>query len=193
MRKEQGSFGVIWQDGSENKHGYIVTHLDARQGDAVDVCAAATTPTGGQIGYAIGCGFTNTATGKKYVNVGTALLSLWEPYRDGARTIIALADAAATPTAAQLVSGSVFTMTPTVPRTFTVPTAALLVAAFQGATVGKSFDFTIVCLAAFAVTVTAAAGVTVVGVAALTNVAGTFRGILTNVTGGAEAVTIYQM
>jgi hypothetical protein len=111
----------------------------------------------------------------------------------GTKTVVALTDAAATPTAAQMITSSIFTITPTAARTFTTPTAALIVAGVTGAKVGTWFDFTIVNNAAFAVTVTAASGVTISGNAVVNKGAATFRAVMTNVTSASEAVTIYRM
>jgi len=44
-------------------------------------------------------------------------------------TAVALTDAASTPTAAQLIDSKLFVQTPTADRTFTLPTAALVIAA----------------------------------------------------------------
>ena len=109
------------------------------------------------------------------------------------KTVVALADAAATLTAAQMVGDGLFTITPSAARALTTDTAANIVAALPGAQVGGWFDFTIVCEAAYAATLTAGSGVTVTGVAAANNNSASFRVVLTNVTGGTEAVTIYRL
>ncbi len=103
---------------------------------------------------------------------------------------VALTDAAATLTAAQLIYAGQFTITPSAGRALTVDTAALIVAGFSGAEVGDYFDFSIACLAAFAATVTTAAGITLVGSMAVNNASGIFRAEFTNVGAGTEAVTI---
>lgn len=165
------------------------------------------TPTGA--GYAVGCIFVNTSTGKTYQNEGTISSASFNsigdigtadiganvitPVKMGTRTVVALTDAAATPTIAQLMTSSLFTITPTVARTFTVPTAALTVAGITGATVGSWFDFVIVNTAAFAVTVTGNTGWTLSGNVVVNKGSGTFRAVLTNVGSGTEAVTVYRM
>ena len=160
-------------------------------------------------GYAIGCIFVLNTTGKTYQNEGTASSCTFNsigdiatadiganvitPIKMGTRTAVALADAAATPTIAQLMTSSIFAITPTQARTFTTPTAAQMVAGITGATIGSWFDFTIVNTAAFAVTLTAGAGVTLSGNAVVNKGSGTFRVVLTNVTSATEALTIYRM
>ena len=62
-------------------------------------------------------------------------------------TAVALTDSA-TPTAAQLLVSKLFVQTPTVDTTFTLPTAALVLAALTDEAVGTSFEFTIVNLSA---------------------------------------------
>ncbi|MDA8170311.1 MAG: hypothetical protein M0Z48_00580 [Nitrospiraceae bacterium] len=106
---------------------------------------------------------------------------------------VALGDAAATLTAAQMIGSGMFQITPTAARALTSDTAANIVAGVPGAQVGSWFDFTIVCLAAFAVTLGGGAGVTVVGSGAVNNASGSFRGVITDATLGAEAVTIYRL
>ncbi|MDA8086543.1 MAG: hypothetical protein M0Z75_07585 [Nitrospiraceae bacterium] len=109
-----------------------------------------------------------------------------------AQAIVALADAAATLTAAQLENSGLFTITPTAARALTTDTAANLVAAVPGVQVGACFDITIACLAAYAVTLTAGTGVTITGSAVANNASASFRAIFTSVTVGSEAVTIIR-
>lgn len=164
------------------------------------------TPSGA--GYAVGCIFVNTSTGKTFQNEGTTASASFNsigdigtadiganvitPVKMGTRTVVALADAAATPTIAQLMTSSIFTITPTVARTFTVPTAALTVAGISGATVGTWFDFVIVNMDAFAVTLTGNTGWTLSGNAVVNKGSGTFRAVVTNIGSGTEAVTVYR-
>jgi hypothetical protein len=108
------------------------------------------------------------------------------------RAVVALADAAATLTAAQMINSGIFTQTPGAGRALTVDTAALIVAGFPRAKVGDTFEFTVVCLAAFAATITTAAGITLVGNMAVNNQSAVFLGRFTNVGSGTEAVTIYR-
>ena len=105
------------------------------------------------------------------------------------KAVVALADADATLTATQMVDSGIFTITPTVARTLTTDTAANLVAAMTGYQVGTWFEFTIVCLAAFAVTLAAGTGVTIVGDAVANNVSATFKARIDSAT----AVTIYRL
>jgi len=106
------------------------------------------------------------------------------------KAVVALSDAAAVLTAAQMIDSGIFTITPSAGRALTTDTGANIIAALAGYQVGTWFDFTIVCLAAFAVTLTAAAtGVTLVGSAVVNNVSGTWRVRIDSAT----AVTIYRL
>lgn len=94
---------------------------------------------------------------------------------------VAVADAAATLTAAQLLESKLFTQEPSAARTLTTATAALIVAALVDESTGTSFEFTIVNKAAATHAITLAGGtdVTIVGsasVAAATS--GTFVGVV---------------
>ena len=97
-------------------------------------------------------------------------------------TEVAVADAATTLTAAQLLSSKLFSATPTAARTFTTATAAQIVAALTDEVAGTSFEFTIINKAAdtHAITlaggtdVTAGAGSLVVSAAS----SGTFLGVV---------------
>ncbi len=110
-----------------------------------------------------------------------------------ARAEVALADAAATLTAAQMIDSSMFKITPSAARALTTATAAQLVAGCKGCQVGTAFDFSIACLAAFAVTLGAGAGVTLVGSGVTNSSSGSFRAVFTNVGSGTEAVTIHRI
>ena len=111
------------------------------------------------------------------------------PPKTKTKAAVALADADATLTAAQMIDSGIFTITPTVARALTTDTAANLVAAMTGYQVGTWFDIVIVCLAAFAVTLGAGAGVTIVGDAVVNNASGTWRARIDSAT----AVTLYRM
>jgi hypothetical protein len=89
-------------------------------------------------------------------------------------TVTALADAAATLTAAQL-RGGLFTITPTTPRILTTDTAANIVAAIPNTADGVSFEFTVVNLAGFDVTFAGGTGVTINGKTIVANGSATFR------------------
>lgn len=205
MRKEEFTVGRLIRAGSSNG---AVTVLETDENGYVTLCKCATGSIPSAVaGYAVGCLLIDTTTGKLYQNdsatsctfnsigdIASAEIAAnaITPIKMGIRTLVALADAAATPTIAQLMTSSIFTITPTTARTFTTPTAALIVAGITGATIGSWFDFTIVNLAAFAVTVTAGAGVTLSGSPVVNKGAATFRAVLTNVTAAAEALTIYR-
>ena len=202
-QREDFSAGIVTITGEDN--GAVVVLRKDSSGKITE-CKSSSAPSGA--GYAVGCIFINTSTGKISQNEGTTSVASFNivgdittadiganvvtPVKMGTRTVVALTDAAATPTIAQLMTSSQFTITPTTARTFTVPTAALTVAGITGATVGTWFDFSIVNTAAFAVTVTGNTGWTTSGNMVVNKGAATFRAILTNVTGGAEAVTVYR-
>lgn len=101
---------------------------------------------------------------------------------------VALSDADATLTASQLVDSGIFTITPTAARTLTTDTAANIIAALPGYQVGTWFDFTIICQAAFDVTLAAGTGVTIVGSAVVNDASATFKARVDSDT----AVTIYR-
>jgi hypothetical protein len=81
-------------------------------------------------------------------------------------------------------------------RSDVTPTAAAIVGAIAGAIVGSSFEFTIrnTADAAETITVTAGAGVTLSGTMTIAqNNSKRFLAVCTNVTGSAEAVSIYSL
>ena len=126
-------------------------------------------------------------------NLGLAIgtdVEGWDVVLDKIKTksATALADADATLTAAQLLGG-LFTITPTVARTLTTDTAANIVAALSGYQVGSWFDFTVVVLAAYDVTLAGGTGVTIVGSAVGNNNSATFKARIDSAT----AVTIYRL
>ena len=105
-------------------------------------------------------------------------------------------EGAATYTAAQLLGGLILRDPAGDNRADVSPTAALLVAAIPGAVVGTSFEFTIrnTADAGETITVTAGDGVTLSGTMTIAqNNTKRFLAVCTNVTGAAEAVTIYSL
>jgi len=111
------------------------------------------------------------------------------PPKTKTKAAVALADAAATLTAAQMIDSGIFTITPTVARTLTTDTAANLVTGMAGYQVGTWFDIVIVCLAAFDVTLAGGTGVTITGNAVVNNVSGTWCARFDSAT----AVTLYRI
>ena len=105
------------------------------------------------------------------------------------KAVVALTDAGATLTAAQMIDSGIFTITPTVARTLTTDTAANIVAGLPRYQVGTWFDVVIVNTAAFDVTLAGGTGVTIVGKAVINNVSGTWRARIDSAT----AVTFYRM
>ena len=107
-------------------------------------------------------------------------------------TAVAITDAA-TPTAAQLLVSKLFVATPTQDTTFTLPTAALVLAALTDEAVGTSFEFTIVNLASsFEIVVTTATGWTITGGGLMTVFDGTSATFLAVVT-SASTAQLYRM
>jgi hypothetical protein len=115
-------------------------------------------------------------------------------------TTTVLTDATAgakTYTGANLVGGLILRDPAGANRSDVTPTAAQIVAAVAGAVVGSSFRFTIRNTADAAETITITAGdvgVTLSGTMTIAqNNTKAFLAVLTNVTGGAEAVTVYSL
>ena len=106
-------------------------------------------------------------------------------------TAVPLTDAA-TPTAAQLLLSKLFVQTPTQDTTFTLPTAALVLAALTDEAVGTSFEFTIINLASgFEIVVTTATGWTITGGGYMTvfdATAATFLAVVTST----SAIQLYR-
>ena len=106
-------------------------------------------------------------------------------------TAVAITNAA-TPTAAQLLNSKLFVATPTEDTTFTLPTAALVLAALTDEAVGTSFEFTIVNVAtAYEVVVTTNTGWTITGGGFMTVFDGTSATFLAVVT-SATAIQLYR-
>jgi hypothetical protein len=106
-------------------------------------------------------------------------------------TAVAGTDAVA-PTADQLVNSKLFVVTPTVDTTFTLPTAALTLAALTDEAVGTSFEFTIVNLASsFEIVVTTSTGWTITSGGLMTVFDGTSATFLAVVTSG-TTIQLYR-
>lgn len=103
--------------------------------------------------------------------------------------------ATVTYTAAQILGGLI-TDTISAGCAATLPAPASIVAAIHGAVVGTSFDVVIknTAASAIAITVTANGASTIVGTATISqNNSKMFKGIISNVTPGAEAVAFYSL
>jgi len=109
------------------------------------------------------------------------------------REEVALDDADATLTADQLINKGIFKITPTANRELTTDTAANIVAAIDNCQAGMSFDFVLIVLDAFNVTVKGGTGVTVTGNGTVNNASGIFKAVITDCTSGGEAVTVYRI
>lgn len=130
-------------------------------------------------------------SGTERARVNTTAFAVAHPFIDKA-TQTALVGTA-TVTAAQLLT-KVLDGTPVAAATYTLPTAALLVAAIPGARVGDSFHFVVNNKSAGANTITVAAGTGVTANGTLTvakDVIRMFLVIITNVTSASEAYFAY--
>lgn len=117
--------------------------------------------------------------------IGTGAVT---PAKIKTKAEVALSDADATLTAAQLVDSGIFTITPTVARTLTTDTAENIIAALPDYQVGTWFDIVLVVKAAFDVTLAGGTGVTIEGNAVVNNSSATFRARVDSDT----AITIYR-
>ena len=107
---------------------------------------------------------------------------------------VALADADATLTAAQVLAGSSDASALTADRTLTTPTAADLVAAVQGALVGTSIEHTIVNPSGDDAILALGTGVTLLGAGTVSaGTSGQLRFRFTNVTSGSEACQVQRI
>jgi hypothetical protein len=97
------------------------------------------------------------------------------------QAVTALADADATLSAAATLDGLV-TITPTVARTLTTPTAVLIVAALTGYEIGSSYTFSVLNTAAFDVTLAPGVGVTIIGGDKINACTATWRVLITSAT-----------
>lgn len=149
--------------------------------------------------YSIAQRFLNGLSGKESSAVKWALAHFRSKNPNLApRAAVALADAAAPITSAQIFESGLFTITPTAGRAITTPTAAALIAYMypngygsdDGTAGAVHTQFTIVALAAFAVTLTAGDGsVSIVGSAVANNSSATWKVIADSAT----TVKIYRL
>lgn len=116
-----------------------------------------------------------------------------ESYVAAREKVTAVAETnAAEPTAAELVDSKLFVGTPTEDTTFTLPTAALVLAHLKDEAVGTSFEFTIVNLAsAYQYTVTTNTGWTITNGGNMVVFDGTSATFLAVVT-AADAIQLYR-
>lgn len=131
-----------------------------------------------------------TASYPLFSDTNKKLISKKVEYADiKTKEIVALSDADATLTATQMVDDGIFTITPSVDRTLTTATAADIIAEIPNQQMGTWFNFTIVCLAAFDVTLSAGVGVTLTGNVVANNDSITLKALITSGT----TVTILRM
>ena len=109
------------------------------------------------------------------------------------REEVALADENATLTADQLINKGIFKISPSGARTLTTDTAANIVAAIDNCQAGMSFDFVLIVLDAFNVTINGGDGVSTVGNMVVNNASGIFKAVITSCASGGEAVTVYRI
>ena len=97
-------------------------------------------------------------------------------------------DVSSVMTASQMINSSIFTGTPGGAITLTTATATEIYNALSTPEIGSWFEFTVISLAAFNITLTAGTGVTIVGNAVANNSSATFVCRIDSDT----AVTIYR-
>lgn len=121
------------------------------------------------------------------VSLGTRVLS-------NTAAPVALADAAAVLTSAQLQNGTLNASAFTAGRVLTLPTAAALVASLPSALKGSTLTVTVICSSGGTATLAAGTGGTLVGNAVvLASASGQFRVRLTNVSSGTEAYQVIRV
>ena len=109
-------------------------------------------------------------------------------------TVVTSAATTLTAAAAAFVTNGIYSLSGGTTCTITSPTAAQIVAALDNPQVGTSFVVSIVNANSGTATMDGGTGVTVVGLAtAATNTSASFRGVVTNATAGAEAVSLYRV
>lgn len=104
------------------------------------------------------------------------------------KTVVALTDAAQNLTPENIINSAILTCTPTTARVKTLPTASAIIALLTGYQVGTSFEFTVLSLASFDVTIASNTGITLVGDTIANNRSATYIGVVT----GASTITIYR-
>ena len=97
-------------------------------------------------------------------------------------------DVSSVMTASQMINSSIFTGTPGGAITLTTATATEIYNALSTPEIGSWFEFTVISLAAFDITLTAGASVTIIGNAVVNNSSATFICRID----GDTAVTIYR-
>lgn len=111
----------------------------------------------------------------------------------GQRTYTAVTTSSATVLAALMVN-AIYRISGGSTFAFTTDTAANIVAAIPNCQVGSAFSLEIINNNSGTMTITAGSGVTLVGTTtALTGTTRFYRGIVTNATAGAEAVSLYGL
>lgn len=192
-RYPQAKLDAIFSDAAELEYGGTVTRGDSITSDSVGRGIKAGGVAGQKtIGIALKDGVVGDI-GSIFVVAGNNSASP----AVGSTTASTITTAGVvTYTAAQLLGGLILRDPAGAGRNDVSPTAALIVAAISGATVGQSFDFIIRndADAAETITLTAGAGVTLSGTMTIAqNNIKRFRAVLTNVTSSSEAVTIYSL
>lgn len=123
---------------------------------------------------------------------GADVVTRAEITTDTIKGLVALTDAAATLTAAQLVAKSIFTQTPTAARTLTTATGAQICAAIPSYSAGVCFEFTIVNLAPVTYAITLAAGASGVTITGSATIAASSSGTFVVRIADIDTVVIYR-
>jgi hypothetical protein len=140
---------------------------------------------------ATGIGATRSTT-YTATETGADVITRSEVTADTAKGLVAVADEAATLTAAQLIAKSIFTQTPTAARTLTTATGAQICAAVPEYSAGVTFEFTIVNKAAATHAITLAAGATGVTIEGLATVAANTSATFIGRIADTDTVVIYR-
>jgi hypothetical protein len=104
------------------------------------------------------------------------------------KVVAALTDADQTLEAGQIITSGILTCTPSVARVKTLPLAVDIIALLTGYQIGTKFEFTLLSLAAFDVTIATNTGITLVGGLVVNNSSATFIGVVNSST----TLTIYR-
>lgn len=199
-------FSTADQAGIERKlifnDAVILTHSSSLKlfGDAnittvagdVAVFIAETTTVWRMVAFFRASGFTGGQTDSDGILNGAVIASKIGdaaviPSKLRAKKITALTDANATLTNEQMLGG-LLTITPTANRDLTTATGTNICTLLTGYQTGTSFEFTVVCLAAFNARLVAGSGVTIIGDDTINNESGTWICIVT----GTNTVSIYK-
>lgn len=196
LATSEGLGGSITLDATTNNGGVSVSA--GSQGIAINAAGTGTVGIGHFSGGSVLVG---TAAVARAVTVGNNTTTTSLTLRNGTGGLrktqaapSALSDSSQTLTTTHIISG-IMTMTPTVARSLTLPTAADMVAALSGIAVDDSIDFTIINESMVDdINLLDNTGTSIVGATSTSlNTSSTFRMRFTNVTASSEAFIVYRL